>query len=167
MEGVHLSFLNTAYNNDVNNDWDSTGCMSSIRKRLGYRFILREAHFPATAIAGHSFSFNIQLQNAGYASPYNPRMVLLIFRNQENGNEIAVTCKADVRTWFSGEVVWRETLQLPAGMPAGKYNLFLHFPDKYPSIAKRPEYSIRLANEDCWETNTGYNRLNYTLTVKR
>jgi hypothetical protein len=166
MAGVHLSFLNTMYNNDVNNDWDSLGCMSSIRKRLGYRFILREAHFPATATAGHSFPFSIQLQNAGYASPYNPRRVLLILRNQENENGFAVTCKADVRTWFSGEVSWRETLQLPADMPAGKYSLFLDLPDKYLSIAKRPEYSIRLANQDCWEMNTGYNKLNYILTVK-
>jgi hypothetical protein len=166
MAGVHLSFLNTTYNNDVNNDWDSLGCMTSIRKRLGYRFILREAQFPVSSTAGHPFSFSMQLQNAGYASPYNPRTVQLIFRNQENGKELVLTCKADVRTWFSGEISWRETLQLPADMPAGKYSLFLDLPDKYLSIAKWPGYSIRLANQDCWEANTGYNKLDYILTVK-
>jgi hypothetical protein len=50
-------------------------------------------------------------------------------------------------------------------MPAGKYDLLLAFPDKYPSLAKRPEYSIRLANEDCWEPITGYNDLRVAVTV--
>jgi hypothetical protein len=106
------------------------------------------------------------LQNEGYASPYNPRPVLLIFRSRENGTEFAVACKADPRTWFSGATEWKETIQLPALMPAGKYDLLLDFPDKYSSIAKNPAYSIRLANKDCWENNTGFNQLNYTLTIK-
>ena len=32
-------------------------------------------------------------------------------------------------------------------------------------IANRPEYAIRLANENTWEAATGYNNLNHTLTV--
>ncbi len=167
MRTMHVSFLNTAYNNDVNNDWDSLGCIGSIRKKLGYRFLLREAHLPVDAVAGHAFSFTMQIRNDGYASPFNARPLLLILRNQRNGKEFALTCKADIRVWFSGNIGCKETLKLPADMPAGKYELFLDFPDSYPSIAKRPEYSIRLANEDCWEMNTGYNKLNYVLTVKR
>jgi hypothetical protein len=165
MAGVHLSFLNSAYNNDVNNDWDSLGCMNSIRKRLGYRFTLSEGLFPAKASAGHDFSFTIRLQNDGYASPYNPRPVFMIFRNRKNGTEFAVACSADARTWFSGATEWKETIHLPALMPAGNYDLLLDLPDKYPSIAKNPAYSIRLANNGCWENNTGFNNLNFTLVV--
>ena len=51
-------------------------------------------------------------------------------------------------------------------MAAGRYDLLLDLPDPYPSIAQRPEYSIRLANEDCWEEKTGYNKLNVSVVVK-
>ncbi len=165
MAAMHVSFLNTAYNNEVNNDWDSLGCISSIRKKLGYRFVLREAYFPAYAVAGHIFAFNMHIDNTGFASPFNPRPALIILRNLENGREFSVKCRVDIRTWYSGGFDWRETLKLPADIPAGKYSLFLNLPDKYLSLTQRPEYSIRLANEDCWEESTGYNKLNYILTV--
>ena len=165
MAGMHYSFLNTTYNNDVNNDWDSLGCISSIRQKLGYRFVLREARFPASVKSKGSLPFTIRLRNVGYASPYNPRAVSIVFRNAGNGKEIVLPCQADPRKWFSGDIEWKETLQLPAGMPPGEYQLFLSFPDKYPSLAGRPQYSIRLANEDCWEAATGYNKLGVSLTL--
>ena len=165
MAGMHYSFLNTTYNNDVNNDWDSLGCISSIRQKLGYRLVLREARFPSRVKTGGALPFTIRLRNIGYASPYNPRPVSLILRNAANGKEIVLPCQADPRKWFSGDIEWKETLRLPAGMPTGEYQLFLNFPDKYPSLAGRPEYSIRLANEDCWETVTGYNKLGISLTA--
>ncbi|MHA4810281.1 DUF4832 domain-containing protein [Flavitalea flava] len=167
MRTMHVSFLNTAYNNDVNNDWDSLGCIGSIRKRLGYRLLLQEVHFPTEAVAGHSFSFSMQIRNDGYASPFNARPLQLILRNQDNGKELTLPCQADLRTWFSGNITWKETLKLPGDMPPGKYELLLALPDPYPSLTKRPAYCIRLANEDCWEMNTGYNKLNFVLTVKR
>ncbi len=34
MKNMHYSFLNAAYNTDVDNDWDSSGCMNSIKKNL-------------------------------------------------------------------------------------------------------------------------------------
>jgi hypothetical protein len=165
MAGMHYSFLNTAYNNDVNNDWDSLGCISSIRQRLGYRFVLTETHMPARAVAGQPLSFTIGLSNNGYASPYNPRAVFLILRSRTNGAEYPLTCRADPRKWYSGKVDWQETLQLPAGLPADAYDLFLALPDKDAELAKRPEYSIRLANEETWEPATGYNNLHCAITV--
>jgi len=167
MRTMHVSFLNTAYNNDVNNDWDSLGCIGSIRKRLGYRLLLREASLPAVALVGRAFSFTIQIRNEGYASPYNARPLLLVLRNKETGKEVTIACKADVRTWFSGDTESTERLTLPADMETGKYELFLNLPDPYPSLSQRPEYSIRLANADGWEMKSGYNKLNAVLTVRR
>jgi Domain of unknown function (DUF4832)/Domain of unknown function (DUF4874) len=165
MAGMHYSFLNTTYNNDVNNDWDSLGCISSIRQRLGYRFVLTETHMPARAASGQPLSFTIHLLNAGYASPYNPRAVLLILRNRTTGTEYPLSCQADPRKWYSGKIVWNETLQLSSDLPGGTYDLFLALSDEDPSLAKRPEYSIRLANEETWEPATGYNNLHCSITV--
>ena len=165
MAAMHYSFLNSGYNNDVNNDWDSLGCMSSIRRRLGYRFVLRTARFPTTAAAGRPFEFTINLENTGYASPFNPRPVLLVFRNKSTGREIAVPTAGRPQAWFTGSIKFSDTVTLPPDMPAGTYELFLSLPDKYDSLAANPEYHIRFANRHTWEPTTGYNRLGVSISV--
>lgn len=165
MAAMHYSYLNTGYNNRVNNDWDSMGCMNSIKKRLGYRFVLKDGHFPAAGKAGEPFDFSINLSNKGFASPFNARAVELVLRNMENGKIFIIPCKTDIRSWFSGAIQWRETVTLPDSITAGSYALLLNLPDKYPSLSKRPEYSIQLANEHVWEEATGYNKLNHIVVI--
>ena len=55
MAAMHYSYLNAAYNNQVNNDWDSLGCMKSIKQKLGYRLVLKNASFPKIATKGNKF----------------------------------------------------------------------------------------------------------------
>jgi hypothetical protein len=86
-------------------------------------------------------------------------------RHQVSGKEFVFTLTTDVRRWYSGELQVDERVLTDATMPQGKYNLFLYLPDKYPSIAARPEYAIRLANAGVWETATGYNQLSATITI--
>ncbi|MEP6682059.1 MAG: DUF4874 domain-containing protein, partial [Parafilimonas sp.] len=70
MRNMHYSFLNCAYNNDVNDDWQTGGCMDAIKRNLGYRFVLRNAIFPKDAVkAGMQLAFTLNVENVGYASP--------------------------------------------------------------------------------------------------
>jgi hypothetical protein len=167
MTVMHYSYLNTTYNNNVNNDWDSGGCIQDIKLKLGYRFVLRNTSFPSQVKAGSDFNLVVNLENVGYASPYNPRPVELVLRNQKTGKEFFLVCKADVRFWFTGKVQWRESIQVSDNIPEGDYALLLNLPDKYASISGMPAYSIRFANENTWEEKTGYNKLNFVLKVKR
>ena len=52
-------------------------------------------------------------------------------------------------------------------MPDGDYELLLHILDSSNNnaIANRPEYSIRMANMNTWESTTGYNKLNHTIAI--
>ena len=165
MAAMHYSYLNTGYNNKVNNDWDSMGCMSSIKKRLGYRFILKDGHFPASAKAGASFPFSLNLSNKGFAAPFNPRTIELVLRNIATGKTFIIPCKADIRSWFPGDTQWEETVTLPNTIAPGSYALLLRLPDQYPALAKRPEYSIQLANQSMWEPGTGLNNLHHTVII--
>ena len=151
---------------DVIKDWQKGGCLDTIIRKLGYRFVLRSISFPDTVKKDHLFPFEMEIENRGFASPFNERPLLLVLRNKVNGKEYFVKCAADIRFWFSGSMFCKENLQLPASLPAGRYFLFLSMPDKYASLAHRPEYSIRLANEDVWEAATGYNKLNVSITVE-
>ncbi len=166
MKEMHYSFLNCAYNNTVNNDWQNGGCMENIKKNLGYRFVLKKASFPKTVAAGKTISICLDIENKGYTSPYNRRPVILVLRNKADRTEQKITLKLDARTLFTGAHTITENIILPAGVTKGIYQLFLAMPDSYTSIANRPEYAIRLANEGLWESSTGYNNLNVVLDVK-
>ena len=141
--------------------------MESIKKNLGYRFVLQKAVFSSGPVdAGKQIKFSLQLENKGYASPFNERPLTIIFRHTDDGREFSYTLPGDVRTWYTGTINLDIALDTDASMPAGKYEVLLHLPDKYESISKRPEYAIRLANENSWEENTGYNKLNKIIAVQ-
>ncbi len=166
MLNMHYSFLNCAYNNDVNDDWQTGGCMDAIKKNLGYRFVLRNAIFPKDAIkAGMQLSFIINIENVGYASPYNARPVELIMRNKSTNKEFVFTINTDVRKWYSGNNTIKTKIITDNTMPAGNYDLFLSLPDAYQSLQNKPEYSIRFANESMWNATNGYNNLNITIKI--
>jgi hypothetical protein len=162
---MHYSYLNAQYNTAVNNGWQTGGCMDNIKKNLGYRFVLVNAVIPDNVVKGTFLNLTLNLKNAGYASPYNKRSAKLILRNTLNGQETVLDLAADVRKWYSGAVKAEESIKIPSDFPPGSYELFLNLPDEYASIAKKPEFSIRMANTGVWEETTGYNKLNHTIKV--
>lgn len=166
MAAYHYSYLNCGYNNTVNNDWQTNGCMLNIRKKLGYRFVLKELVYPKEVARGSSMNISLTVNNIGYASPFNERPVNLILKNTQNGREFIYALDTDIRKWFSG--TRKIDLTIPTGslLPAGTYNMYLHMPDKYTTLAGRPEYAIRLANVNLWDAATGYNKLQAVIIVK-
>lgn len=165
MAEMHYSYLNSAYNNKVNNDWQESGCMDSIKRNLGYRLVLKRASLPKVAKAGDSFSFSFTIENRGYASPFNKRPVKLILRNKQDSAEREILLSTDVRRWYSGSTVVEEQIAVPADLATGEYDLYLSLHDQSTNIQKRPEYAIRLANETIWDASKGYNKLDAVLKV--
>lgn len=162
---MHYSYINAHYNNEVNNKWQTDGCMDNIKKNLGYRFVLESATISKSAQVGGNISFNMSVINRGYASPYNKRPVYLVFRATNSQNFVKVLLDTDVRRWYSGAIKLETSVKLPTELKAGEYDVLLSMPDDYESISNRPEYSIRLANRDVWEANTGFNKLNHKITI--
>ena len=74
-----------------------------------------------------------------------------------------VVPKSDPRFWFTDEIVYVEAAFRPTN--AGDYKLYLNLPDPKPNLRNNPRYSIRLANENCWDETTGYNYLT-TITIE-
>lgn len=107
----------------------------------------------------------MNIKNKGYASPYNKRTVKLVLRNKATKEIRSIDLATDIRRWYSGDNQVSESVNIPADLPAGDYEMLLNMPDAYASIATKPEFSIRLANNDVWESTTGYNNLNHTLKV--
>lgn len=162
----HYSFLNAGYNLSVNNKWVSGGCMDSIRLKLGYRLILKTAKIPTAASVGNKINIALTINNAGYASPFNPRPVQLLLRSQSSGKVSTIAFDTDIRKWYTGTINLQQTLALPADVVAGTYDVLLNMPDNSATLSANPNYSIQLANSGTWETATGYNNLKVTITVK-
>jgi hypothetical protein len=162
---LHYSFINAHYNTEVNNDWQDGGCMDNIKRNLGYRFVLQNASLPNNVVKGTDLNIVLNIKNAGYASPYNKRIVKLVLRNTKTNEVRSFDLVTDVRRWYSGDNKVTEAVKIPSDLPAGDYEMLLNLPDAYASIATKPEFSIRLANNDTWEAATGYNKLNHIIKV--
>ncbi|MCS6773907.1 MAG: DUF4874 domain-containing protein, partial [Thermoflexales bacterium] len=52
METLHLTDLNISYHPNVISYWGNGGCLDTMRKRLGYRLVLRSAAFPNSVLPG-------------------------------------------------------------------------------------------------------------------
>ena len=166
MRRMHYSYLNAAYNNDVNNDWDSSGCMYNIKRKLGYRFVVRKAILPVELKKTDRLTIDFTIENLGYASLYNPRPVKIILKNTATQKEFEITLKVNPQLWFSGNHSIKEIVNLPQNISKGKYQLYLYLPDANVLLHKRPEYCVQLCNKNMWEEATGYNNLQHIIQVK-
>lgn len=161
---LHYSYLNSQYNNAVNNGWMNS-CLENIKKNLGYRLVLTDGTYTNEAQPGQIIAVDINLENVGYAAPFNPRDAEIILRHTNTGDLFSATLDTEPRLWLSGVHNITENLCLPSNIPLGDYELLLNLADPETSLYDRPEYSIRLANIGTWEANTGYNNLGHILTI--
>lgn len=163
---MHWSVLNKDYHPEVLAQWEDEGCMDDIQRGMGYRFRLLDATIPDEAHPGGQFGLRFAIANDGFASPYNPRNVEIILRNTASGDAWYVAGHQDPRFWYSGDTTYVEVDGgLPADFPEGEYEVMLNLPDPEVRLHNRPEYSIRLANDQVWEAETGFNSLLHTVAV--
>lgn len=165
MEKYHWSYMCNSYHPDILTSWMVSGHYEQIKRRLGYRFVLRWAYPTPEPQAGQQFNLQLAVRNKGFAAPANKRDVELVFVSVADPEKKFVYKQTeDPRFWMGGEL-HKCTLSctLDAAM-SGEYKLYLNLPDPYPSLHDNPLYSIRFANENVWEEATGYNYLT-TVTI--
>jgi Domain of unknown function (DUF4832)/Domain of unknown function (DUF4874) len=174
-ERMHMSVMNVDFYEPTITSWKQQGCFKDITDRLGYRLQLTTASVAGTVAAGSALDVEFAVKNTGYAAPYNPRGLAVVLRNRDTGARHTLPIlqerndTLDPRRWLreSGEITVRAAPMVPADVPAGSYDVLLSLHDPMPNLSARPEYSIRLANKDVWETNTGLNRLVSGVMVTR
>ena len=148
----HWTYLNSGYNTSVLNRWKTTGCYDEIVNHLGYRLVLLDSYHTENPEAGKQFDLAIRIQNRGYDAPMNPRNATLVFVDG-SGKKSEFPLGSDPRTWHTGLTVVKTSFTLPAA----KGTLYLNLND--PLLPDRPEYSIAFANDNVFDSNTGYNKL--------
>jgi hypothetical protein len=167
----HWSYMNIDYHPDVLASWRES-CFITVGQKLGYRFALSQTTFPDQVSPGADLEFKMQIENEGYAAPFNPRPMELILRQTDAPAGSTYTFKLSdderldgPRGWLPGEIhIISSTISVPITLPVGKYEVLLNLPDPVPSLRYKPEYAVRLVGAD-WEPSTGYNSLDRTLIV--
>jgi hypothetical protein len=161
----HYSYLNASYHPDVLRTFRQQGCYGDIQRKLGYRIVLRQGEFSREAHPGGAMSLRLTVQNEGWAAPYNQRRAELVLRNVISRAKFRFVLDTDPRLWLpSQQITVQQTIELPRDLPTGSYELLLHLPDAAPSLHDRPEYSIRMAVAEGWESETGFNQLGHVIT---
>ena len=157
MNRYSFDFLNTDYYPGVIDSWKSGGCYEEMRRRLGYRLELISSTLTPNSIT-------INLRNTGFGHLANERRSYVVYRNVTTGVETALQIDGDARLWLKGGT-HTISQNIPLLQP-GTYHLYLNLPDIYHDVMGLDQrYSVRFANVDTWESETGYNHLNLTLTV--
>lgn len=166
MNKFHWSYMNLDYYPDVIDGFQTQNCFVDIQKKLGYRFELKTATLPTAVALSSTLPITIKIVNQGFAAPFNERKVYVVLKNLATNQVYPILMNTDPRLWLGpNEITISQNLNLPSNLTTGNYKMYLHLPDSAPSLATRPDYAIRLANDNVWESITGYNSLNHTLNV--
>jgi hypothetical protein len=167
MSEYHWSFCGSTYSEDVTNRWRKHGIFDELNRKMGYRYELVSAELPDIAAQGSTKTIEIQIRNVGYAPLYNARPVFLVLSNETD--TIAIQLQSDPRRWLpNGELTTiSESVTIPKDVPVGTYELYLHMPDAYASLAADPRYAVRFANVGTWDSKTGMNSLKASIAVTK
>ena len=158
-EDFHWTYMNSGYNADVLNRWESDGCMNEVKRRLGYRLSLVDVATSKTAAAGEYYRVKMNVKNSGFAAPANPRHIELVLVDGNGKKTVYEFKDVDMRYWFANETVTVDKVIALPKDASGNCTLYLNMPDPKATLHDNPLFSIRLANDGVWNEKTGYNKI--------
>ncbi len=167
MSEYHWSFCGSSYATQVTSRWRKSGILDTLNIYMGYRLNLLSGQFSDQVAPGGKMNVTIRLRNAGYAPIYNQRKAYIVLKAVSGQHAVSIPLAVDPRRWLPNGATSsiNEQVVLPDNLPEGTYNLYLHLPDNYESLASDPRYAIRCANVDTWDATTGLNDLKTTVSI--
>ncbi|MDQ3037861.1 MAG: DUF4832 domain-containing protein [Myxococcota bacterium] len=149
LETLRWSYLHEGYHEDVIARWESEGCMDEIRRRLGYRIVLRAVEAPVEVPVGGVLRVRMELDNEGYAPPYTTRRARLVLRNEAGATHVIEPLEstgADTRAWVPGATIEVELAAvLPAALEPGTWEVRVALLE---DRSDAPAYAMIFANDE-------------------
>jgi len=147
MERLRFDYLHEGYSGAVIDRWRDEGCLEEIRRRLGYRVVVRAVSTSASVRPGGALRVRLELENVGFAPPRSTRRFRVVLRSEAG----AVTLEPrelgpDTRGWLPGTIAPFELVtDLPEDLPLGEHELRVVLLDDSSDL---PAYSLLFANDD-------------------
>lgn len=164
MNKIHLSYLNTEWDNRVIEKWKKTfyteACglekqyynktaFTYIQNRLGYRFVLKNSVFTYSATS-EKLNVRLKLQNLGFGNLNRNKRAKLIFTDSTG----AAAFIADY-----GEIAVKDELEFNVehGLESGKYDVYLRIYGE--ELKSAPLYCVKFANDGLWNDELKANKI--------
>ena len=164
MNKIHLSYLNTEWDNRVIEKWKKTfyteACglekqyynktaFTYIQNRMGYRFVLKNSVFTYSATS-EKLNVRLKLQNLGFGNLNRNKRAKLIFTDSTG----AVAFIADY-----GEIAVKDELEFNVehGLESGKYDVYLRIYGE--ELQSAPLYCVKFANDGLWNDELKANKI--------
>ena len=166
MSKYHWSFCGSTYATPVTSRWRNSGLFDTLNIHMGYRYNMVNGEYSDEVAPEGKMNVTIRVRNDGYAPIYNKRTAYIVLKGADT---YVLPLKSDPRRWLPNGVVSaiNEQVDIPQNAKEGTYRLYLWLPDEYESIKNDPRYAVRLANKDVWDSETGMNKLNASVTVSK
>lgn len=147
---LRADYLHEGYSPAVIDRWRTEGCLDEIRRRLGYRIVLRAVEAPLEIAPGGVLRVRLELENVGFAPPRSMRRFRILLRDAGDGSRAATlapsAAPADTRGWLPGAIGPVEiAVDVPAELPAGSFEVRLAILD---DASDAPAYALLFANDE-------------------
>jgi len=162
MERMHITSLNSEYNEDVLQNWKNNQCYDRISDRLGYQLKLMNLITTTEAGQNAMITFHAEVYNNGFSAPFNYKFATVILKSDKMKCTKRVPIKAT--QWIAGNYFSIcSYLKLPSNMKVGKYEYILEIADSvhYTNSKK----NLLFVNKLTQNTSTRLNHLDQYLTV--
>jgi hypothetical protein len=142
----HISSFN-AKSSPVPKEW--TPQVNQWLNRMGYRFVLRKFTYPDALRPQSKLEFTSWWENKGVAPSYKRWPLALRLKNA--GRTEVLETSADIRQWLPGDALFDSAVFVPAGMPAGEYDIAVAMIDPQ---TRQPKLKLAIAGReaDGWYT---------------
>lgn len=166
MSLLRWTYLNLDWYKPIIDGWKAEGCFEDFEQAMGYRLSLKSLSLDTVTEPANEYPLNLTLTNTGWAPLYNYKNTSLVLVSTSSSAVYKLDLDSDIRQAKPGEdFVIDQTIDL-SDVPEGTYALHLKIADQFESIADRPEYHVRLANDGAWDAATGLNDLQQEVEVR-
>jgi hypothetical protein len=165
LELLRFSYLHEGYSPEVIARWDTEGCLDEIRRRLGYRLVITAIEAPASLAPGDRLRVRVELDNVGFAPPYDARRVRILLRSS-TGTEVDLGTPATIDTtgWDpeAPPFGFIASGNIPADLAAGTYEVRLAMLEDASDL---PAYALMFANDERVRDDVRRENIVATLTI--
>ncbi|MBI3829107.1 MAG: DUF4832 domain-containing protein [Planctomycetes bacterium] len=125
--------------------------LTAFDRKIGYRFVLRQALLPIEVQAGARMKVEMFTDNVGVAPIYRPYKLALRFKQGKTAH--VVPFEQDIRTWLPGHNWFSEELTVPQALERGDTKVALGIVDE--SHQPRVWFAIDEKLDEGWHPLTG------------
>src|SRR5262245_10756963 len=125
LELLHATYLNSSYHRGTLDGWRKAAYLGAsgfehIERRLGYRLVADRLRIATVVNSGGTIRAELDLHNAGFASPHMPRKLVLALSQRARTYHVGLS-DTDARLWTpeAGTVSLQGAMPIPADVRSG------------------------------------------------